>query len=369
MSGHEAFEKLNTHCLETICEEPHLIFKSDDFLSLDEPMLIWLLKRDDLGLDEIEVWDYTIQWGIGNTENLSSHDVLMWTVDDFIALEKTLHQCIPLIRYFEIAADDYAEKVIPYKKILPKNLKKQLLTFHLTAGSEPPLSALPPRVLCATVAIDSVITNPRHAALIASWIKRRLETDISEYKFNLILRGSRDGFSNSIFRQTCAHLSSTVVLIKIRGSGKIIGGYQAGRWFNDYLKKNMDNLLDDDDSILEFPSRRPRQLSNPEMASNLNFLFSLGTGKNLRSVQLSFAEQRIYNSSQRNNNTHSGPFFYNDLFISDQANSNRLSWYQCQTYQPNLFNGQIGQHFFQVEEYEVFQAVVLMKLESYPEKF
>ncbi|CAG8573653.1 1249_t:CDS:1 [Ambispora leptoticha] len=355
MSGHETFEKLNTHCLETICEEPHLIFKSDDFLALDEPMLVWLLKRDDLGMDEIEVWDYTVQWGIGNTENLSSHDVSMWTVDDFIALEKTLHQCIPLIRYFEIAADDYAEKVLPYKKILPKTLKKQLLTFHLKAGSEPPLNALPPRVLCATVAIDSVITNPRHAALIASWIKRRLGSDISEYKFNLILRGSRDGFSNSIFRQMCAHLTSTVVLIKICGSGKIIGGYQAGKWFNN--TKRSDILLDEEFSNFTL-SRRPRQLSNPEKASNLNFLFSLGTGKNLKSVQLSFAEQRLCNGSQRSNNTHSGPFFYNDLFISDQSNSNRLSWYQCQTYQPNLFNGQIGQHFFQVEEYEVFQAVV-----------
>ncbi|GBC45254.2 carbohydrate-binding module family 13 protein [Rhizophagus irregularis DAOM 181602=DAOM 197198] len=47
--------------------------------------------------------------------------------------------------------------------------------------------------------IDSKIITTQHAELISKWIDRLKITDEikTAYKFNLLLRGSRDGFTNS----------------------------------------------------------------------------------------------------------------------------------------------------------------------------
>lgn len=43
--------------MKTICENPILLFDSDKFTSLKEPLLKLLLKMDDLELVEIFIWD------------------------------------------------------------------------------------------------------------------------------------------------------------------------------------------------------------------------------------------------------------------------------------------------------------------------
>jgi hypothetical protein len=48
---YEAFTDLWNYCLDKFCEVPELIFDSDKFTSLKEPLLELLLKRDDLSLD------------------------------------------------------------------------------------------------------------------------------------------------------------------------------------------------------------------------------------------------------------------------------------------------------------------------------
>ncbi|RHZ83792.1 hypothetical protein Glove_87g176 [Diversispora epigaea] len=42
----------------------NLIFKSEDFTSLQETALISILKTDDLKVEEIKFWDYVIKWEI-----------------------------------------------------------------------------------------------------------------------------------------------------------------------------------------------------------------------------------------------------------------------------------------------------------------
>ncbi|GET53128.1 BTB/POZ domain-containing protein [Rhizophagus irregularis DAOM 181602=DAOM 197198] len=39
-----------------------ILFKSDKFINLEVPLLELLLKRDDLSLDEIDIWDNLIKW-------------------------------------------------------------------------------------------------------------------------------------------------------------------------------------------------------------------------------------------------------------------------------------------------------------------
>src|SRR2546423_7785686 len=108
---HQEFSKLKEHTLQINEQKPHLVFEAKDFISLQESELILLLKRDDLSMDEIDVWNAVIKWGVGNTLQLDKTEVSKYTPEDFSMLGKTLQQCIPLIRYFDISAEDYHDKV------------------------------------------------------------------------------------------------------------------------------------------------------------------------------------------------------------------------------------------------------------------
>ena len=51
---HESFTNLWNFCLDKICEEPKILFSSNNFINLKAPLLELLLKRDDLDMEEIE---------------------------------------------------------------------------------------------------------------------------------------------------------------------------------------------------------------------------------------------------------------------------------------------------------------------------
>ena len=51
------------------------------------------------------------------------------------------------------------------------------------------------------------------------------------YQFNnLLIRGSRDGFSVKTFHELCDNKGSTLVVIKIQGTNQIVGGYNPKSW-------------------------------------------------------------------------------------------------------------------------------------------
>ncbi|CAG8579757.1 6121_t:CDS:2, partial [Ambispora gerdemannii] len=154
----KSFKRLDEYCVKTFREEPHMFFESGDFLSLKEHELVSLLKYDNLAMDEIEVWNSIIKWGTKNTLNLSDQPISKWTPKNFAALEETLHQCIPLIRYSDISSNDYFEKVIPYEQILPKDIKIEILGYHLKGSTPQPVKILPPR----SGSIDSKIISSKH---------------------------------------------------------------------------------------------------------------------------------------------------------------------------------------------------------------
>src|SRR5688572_5613052 len=58
------FSGLKKFYNDIIATLPNLIFESEDFTSLQETALISILKRDDLQVEEIKIWDYVIKWGI-----------------------------------------------------------------------------------------------------------------------------------------------------------------------------------------------------------------------------------------------------------------------------------------------------------------
>jgi hypothetical protein len=55
----------------------------------------------------------------------------------------------------------------------------------------------------------------------------------NSYEFKLILRGSRDGFSSSKFHEICDYQSRTTLIIKVKNSNEILGGYNPVIWKSD----------------------------------------------------------------------------------------------------------------------------------------
>ena len=74
-----------------MAKSPEKIFKSFDFTSLPEEILISLIKRDDLQVKEIEVWEHVLKWDLASIVP----DLATWTDDEFKTVENTLQHCLP----------------------------------------------------------------------------------------------------------------------------------------------------------------------------------------------------------------------------------------------------------------------------------
>src|SRR2546429_161234 len=101
-------------------------------------MLVSILKRDKLEMDEIDIWKYVIQWGTGQNEELGKN-ISEWKKDDFKKLKNILNDIIQLIRFSEISNENFYDKVNPYKKIFDKNIYEKLLRYYFTKKWQPEL--------------------------------------------------------------------------------------------------------------------------------------------------------------------------------------------------------------------------------------
>ncbi|RHZ73543.1 hypothetical protein Glove_230g54 [Diversispora epigaea] len=235
---HNKFQSLEAFCNDIIVKHPSIIFESAEFTSLHESALVSILKRDDLQMKESEIWDYLIKWGAAQNLNLPKK-LEEWSAENFITLKATLQQCLPLIRYFHIPNSDVMCKIEPYKKILDKQLWNDLKK-HLILPFRPIKSTiLPPRLVlkqelpARVVESFSTIINEEHASMISSWIDEQTTSyslKNNPYKFQLILRGSKDGFAPRTFWDICDGHSNTIVITKVNGTDEIIGGFNPLAW-------------------------------------------------------------------------------------------------------------------------------------------
>src|SRR3954452_7176217 len=116
---HETLDLLNFF-FEKICQEPEILLNSDKFISLKAPLLELLLKRNDLLLKEIVIWDSLIKWNLAQHPSIQQ-DVKKWNKEEIIIMERTIHRFIPLIRFSNISSEDFLLKVYPYKELLPED--------------------------------------------------------------------------------------------------------------------------------------------------------------------------------------------------------------------------------------------------------
>jgi hypothetical protein len=312
---------LQNYCYKTICFKPELLITSDSFLSLDEDILYDLFERDDLlQIKEIVAWDHLIKWGIEQTPGLGSEncDRNKWNNEDYEALKETLNEFIPLIRFTNIAPDDFNDKIRPYKDIIPNQIYEEIEEFY-NKGTLPKMLTLSPRV----GKFDSKIIKPKLAKTIIKWVNKE-DFWISRYKFNLIYRGSIDGISNESFKNKCKGQVESLVLIKVKYPSKIFGGYSS-IGFNSIG----DNLL------------RDRQF----YYSSDNFIFSFESSENTQGMRIS----RVKNYDKAIYDYHNTgfDFGYDSLFMSENfciANNRSCN------YEFSLNTGKI----YSIEEIETF---------------
>ncbi|RHZ75110.1 hypothetical protein Glove_217g48 [Diversispora epigaea] len=334
------FQNLEKFCNDIIVKHPSIIFESAEFTSLHKFALVSILKRDDLQMKESEIWDYLIKWGTAQTPTL--HKKLEeWSDENFNTLKATLQQCLPLVRYFHISNSDVMDKIKPYKKILDKQLWNDLKQ-HLILPDQPINSIiLPPRLVLKQELPErvnepfSIIINEEHASMISSWIDNQ-QTNYSltnnPYEFQLILRGSKDGFAPRTFWDICDRHANTIVVTKVKGTDEIIGGFNPLAW---------------DKTKTEW------------MKTNKSFIFLFKDGNIQNSIlsRVKKGNEALWYSPRKDR---FGPYFGWDEFVmkSDVSDFTQDMLSRCKT-NNNKYEKSIRttEDEFSITDYEVFKVV------------
>ncbi|GBC43887.2 BTB/POZ protein [Rhizophagus irregularis DAOM 181602=DAOM 197198] len=230
-SLHETFTDLWNFCLEKICEEPKILFSSDKFINLKAPLLELLLKRDDLNIDEIEIWENLLKWCFAQ-QNIRD-DSTKWSKEDIIRVERELYKFIPLIRFYDIEPTDFFYKVYCYKDVLPQDLIHGLLEYHIVPDIKSKVNLSPSRKPNLKYPLDSTLIKSNHLPLFVSWIDKKYSSHYRKnvpYDFKLLYRSSQDGVDTLSFHKNCDNKGATIWVAKIKNSTQIIGGYNPLDW-------------------------------------------------------------------------------------------------------------------------------------------
>jgi hypothetical protein len=327
--------ELQNFCTDCMSKSPQKIFKLFDFTSLSEKAIISLIKRDDLQMKEIEIWDHVLKWGLEKNPTLVS-DPTTWSDDDFKIMENTLQQCLPLIRFFSLSSEEFIQKVHPYKKLLKQQLYEDLLNSYLNPNSEPNDNILLPRYRDIDGIINSKIVNLNIASLISKWIdKVEIKSKFAytrelylPYEFKLLLRGSKDGFTPKKFHKLCDNIPHTVTFIKINGTREIIGGYNPLKWMSHV---NYQWGETKDSFIFSFKSKS--DLKDPILS-------------HVKDMNCAIFSHPLY-----------GPTFDDDINIRvDVDNSKFYNYCRCkqESYEKKIRD---TEDKFLIEDYEVFQII------------
>ncbi|GBC40181.2 hypothetical protein GLOIN_2v1762916 [Rhizophagus irregularis DAOM 181602=DAOM 197198] len=281
-----------------------------------------LTKQSGENILEVIVWDYLIKWGIEQTSGLGNEnsDRAKWNNKDYEELKKTLNQFIPLIRFTEISRADFFDKVRPYRIIIPNHIYEEIEEFYYK-DALPKTTILPPRTGYSFEIrkIESNIIKPILAKLIVNWIGND-----QLYRFKLIYRGSRDGISNKSFRKKCKGRVASLVLIKVKETNKVFGGYSSIGFCS----------LGDD-----FIVKEGHRLYN----SSDNFIFSFENSEDTQHMKIS----RVVNKSQAILDGNGFNFGWGSLAMNNvslHANNN------SNNYENNLKTDTV----YTIEEIEIF---------------
>ncbi|GBB90438.1 hypothetical protein RclHR1_01740015 [Rhizophagus clarus] len=194
---HEAFTKLQNDWNNTVCREPILLFYSEDFPDFDESSLIEILKMDEFGIEEVNIWKNIIRWGIAKDTLDFPPSVADWSDENFNSLKETLKNLVHLIRFYTISPQDFYQHVKPYEKLLDKEHYDDILQSHLNQDWRPSVRPVLPKRLSPQRSIESEIINKQQAAIIASWIDK-LEPKLGFFATIKTRRGEFNNFYENV---------------------------------------------------------------------------------------------------------------------------------------------------------------------------
>ncbi|RGB27782.1 hypothetical protein C1646_798226 [Rhizophagus diaphanus] len=311
---HETFTDLWNICFEKICEEPKVLFDSEKFIDLKAPLLELLLKRDDLNMKEIEIWENLLKWCFSQ-QNIKN-EPLKWIKEDITKIERALYRFIPLIRFYDIEPTDFFYKVYCYKDILPQDLIHNLLEFHIVPNMKSKANLKPSR-------IKSTLIEPNHISIFASWIDKMDSSHYNRnnipYDLKLLYRSSQDGIDTLSFHKNCDNKGATIWIAKVKNSTQLIGGYNPLDWDQSWSWKTTAD----------------------------SFIFNFTNGKNISTAKMSYVNKHNYAVLCNKNY---GPTMGNLI---------------CQNNVWSYTNNDNGNRYpkigiptnFDVEDYEVFQVI------------
>ncbi|CAI2180425.1 9261_t:CDS:2 [Funneliformis geosporum] len=347
----ESCQQLQNYCLESICDHPEPLFNSPDFPTLKQSILLGIVKRENLKIEEVELWNYLIEWGIAQASELKEKDLnnlSSWSENDFLTLSRNLNHFIAYIRFFDIASKDFHSNVRAFRKLLPQTLFEDIVSFHMS-NTEPKLNKLDPR--SKKVPIDSMIIKPKHAATLINWIQRkdanaRIPIN-NKYKFNLIYRGSMDGFGTNDIRSKCDGHEACILVIKVKENDTIIGGYNPIGWnynSNTFFVKGRKT------------SRKGHRLDRAFSINSIiedywvntteSFIYSLGDGNDLNNFKISRVINNNYAIYESYHQHIPINFGYSDLVINGNvAGTCKKAYYESCI---------LDTCHFTIEEMEVF---------------
>ncbi|KAG2189374.1 hypothetical protein INT44_004516 [Umbelopsis vinacea] len=216
---------LRLRCTELLCLDPYAYFRTTEFSKMKKHLLVEILHRSDLRMDEYDIWCACLSWSYahalndkddGNSQGISQwvpstsrhHGPLKWpnspqpprrstpelplyatdaSVSDddnsstwsddqknlAAQVKDYMIALVPCIRFLLIDGEKYIQSVEPYK-LVPSYLRKKLLHHYILSkqASSLTLDNLPPRMSVPRESklLDSRLISGYNKQIIDHWI-------------------------------------------------------------------------------------------------------------------------------------------------------------------------------------------------------
>ncbi|KAF0395168.1 kelch-like protein 17 [Gigaspora margarita] len=220
----ERYPKIRKCVIELIKENPATIFDSSDFTTMDQNTLLSFFKCQHFFMKPVEIWKRIIEWGIANTPSLPNPKT-KWETENYNVLGESLKPFIPLIKFDEMNYDEFLREVQPWRNSL------DYVDHELYGKVDTSIQLANINDRSKTNYINSVLITTYDAETISKWIKDISSSpDNYQHNFQLILRGSKDGFTPKQFHDLCDGKGPTLTILREKHSGEILGGFNPLNW-------------------------------------------------------------------------------------------------------------------------------------------
>ncbi len=205
--------------------DPSLIFKAKDFTTIKQENLLEFLIKNGHSLKPIKVWDKLMEWSIAQSNELPSN-ITKWTADNVSTFGKIIQPFIPHINFKQITPSDFFQKIKPFKEIFNNEFYVKILeyySFNSDLHSKFKMN------------IDSKIIDSEQAFILFNLFKFIEDNGCNLfstffYNYELLVRGSRDGFKVGTFHECCDGKGPTITIARIKNTNEILGGYNPNSW-------------------------------------------------------------------------------------------------------------------------------------------